>query len=432
MDILDKQGARERAAPQGCDGPKAAPLGKGNAKAKAKAKAKPETEAELSAGADVHGLLGAAATAADTLFHIDMLPARHGDALWLEYGPRDAAVPHRMLIDCGPAGTYPLLKKRIEALPREQRHFELFILTHIDDDHIGAAIKLLKDAKTLGLSFGDIWFNGWRHISDLMNARQGEEFSRLLEANGLPWNQAKGGARMVREEDELPRFTLPSGMVLTLLSPTPERLAALARSWDKEMTRRAAEAKAKAEPEPDRGDELMADVPDGGWSDDVPALAAERFDSDNTAPNGSSIAVLAEYGGRRVLLGADAYAPVLQQAVELMQQQDPTLKPLPLSAFKLPHHGSRNNLSSELLALLRCEHYLVSTDGPRFNHPDRQAIARVIEHGRASGLPATLWFNYRTLEPLNGVWDREDLKARYGYRTVYPADGEPVLRFSPA
>ena len=348
-----------------------------------------------------------------------MLPARHGDALWIEYG-RGSAKPERVLVDCGPAGTYPLLRKKIEALAPAERHFELFILSHIDDDHIGGAIKLFKDVRALGLSFGDVWFNGWRHLSDRLNAKQGEAFSALIQDKKLPWNQLMNdGDAIVREMDELPEFVLPGGLTLTLLSPTPDRLAALARSWSKEIT-----AAGGTPGEIETGRRFLGHVPSA--SEDVAELAAEPFESDSTAANGSSIAVLAEFAGKAVLLGGDAHAPVLQQAVELLCARR-GVKTLPLTAFKLPHHGSQNNLSNGLLALLRCPHYLVSSSGARFNHPDRQAIARVIEHGRKTGLPPTLHFNYRSAEPLNAVWDKPSLRQQYGYAVAYPEAAEGGL-----
>ena len=354
----------------------------------------------------------------DAFLRVDMLPARHGDSLWIEYG-RGNARPSRVLIDCGPKGSDDELRRRIDALPPQEREFELFILSHIDDDHIGAAITLLKDAKQLGLRFGDVWFNGWRHLSEHLNAAQGEAFSALLQSEGLPWNQMVGGAAMVREVDTVPEFTLPGGMKLTLLSPTPDRLKALARSWKREVGDLAGQAEA--------GSKYLGRVPSS--SDDVNALAAMPFESDKTAANGSSIAVLAEFGGHSLLLGADAHAPVLEEAVRLLCRQR-GIATLAIDAFKLPHHGSQNNLSVPLLAQLRCPHYLVSTSGARFYHPDREAIARVIAHGRQTEQPATLWFNYRTPEPLNAVWDKAALKAQHGYATVYPEEGAAFTRFT--
>jgi len=95
------------------------------------------------------------------MFAIDMLPAEHGDCVWIEYGPADN--PRRILIDGGTSGTFRTLRTGIAALPAAQRRFELLVVSHIDADHIGGAIELLEGT-ALGVSFGDIWFNGHRHL----------------------------------------------------------------------------------------------------------------------------------------------------------------------------------------------------------------------------------------------------------------------------
>ena len=68
------------------------------------------------------------------MFRIEMLPAAHGDCLWIEYG--SGARVHRILIDGGPAHAYPALRERILHLPADARRFELLVITHIDADHI--------------------------------------------------------------------------------------------------------------------------------------------------------------------------------------------------------------------------------------------------------------------------------------------------------
>ena len=71
----------------------------------------------------------------------------------------DGPTKRRILIDGGSPATYPRLKKRIKALSPADRHFDLFVVTHIDSDHIGGAVKLMDNALA-GLSFGDVWLNG--------------------------------------------------------------------------------------------------------------------------------------------------------------------------------------------------------------------------------------------------------------------------------
>src|SRR5216684_2857231 len=94
------------------------------------------------------------------MLRVEMLPAAQGDALWIEYG--DATRPRRVLVDGGTASSWrDGLRARVESLPRDERHFELLIVTHIDADHIDGALALLTE-ESLGARFGDVWFNGWR------------------------------------------------------------------------------------------------------------------------------------------------------------------------------------------------------------------------------------------------------------------------------
>ena len=145
------------------------------------------------------------------------------------------------------------------------------------------------------------------------------------------------------------------------------------------------------------------------------ALADTPFSSDAGAPNGSSIALLAEFRGATAMLGADAYAPVLEASIERLLRERGVTR-LKVDAFKVAHHGSQNNLSSDLLKRLDCRHYLLSSNGDHFCHPDRQAVARIIKYG---GKQPTVHFNYRSR--YNDVWAGPDLQEKYSYVADFPA-----------
>ena len=377
--------------------------------------------------------LGATATkkAADTAFlSLEMLPANHGDCLWLEYG--QGAERHVVLIDCGTGSTYrSCLKARIERKKKEAGStglfLELFILTHIDADHVGGGIELLKDAKDLGVTFGDVWFNGWKHISGFLGAVQGEQFSELIERNGLKWNAWLGGqAIVVPDQGPLPTCTLPGGLVLTLLSPDAAKLQRLAQKWKKDV---AADPDAKKKDLQPGGGGFLFLGDDGGHgshtaSTDVPMLLKAPFTEDVAPHNGSSITVLAEFAGKSVLLGSDVHPQLLASSIERLlrsRKKDPAKDRLKLDAFKLPHHGSQNNLNRRVLDLVDCPNYLVSTDGSTFHHPDNEAIARVVAYGRHGATRPTLWFNYESDE--NRAWKDPGLQERNDYGTVYPTAG---------
>lgn len=335
------------------------------------------------------------------MFSIEMLPADHGDCLLLTYGEKEA--PRRVLIDGGTAATFPRLRQRIEALPPDQRHFELLIVTHIDSDHIDGVLALLR--ARLGVTFGDIWFNGWTHLvpptSEFLGPRQGDMLGNLLSMRvELPWNRAFGGGTVVvPEAGALPVHTLPGGLTLTLLSPSWKELAALDAEWIKESFRQG---------------RIPGEAPAtlGSWNARLAQLAEASFVRDRSVANGSSIAVLAEYGGRRCLLTGDAFADRLLASIQRLPGIQKALK---VDAFKLPHHGSRANVSTELLQAVECSRYLISTDGSVFEHPDEEAIARILQHG---GETVELCFNYEG--PTTRRW-----------KSFTPSKGQPLENYRP-
>lgn len=350
------------------------------------------------------------------MFTIQMLNAAHGDCLWIEYG--DAAKPHRILIDTGPGATYKAsLADKVQAVvdAEGQCVFELFVVTHIDDDHIGSSLRFLNELNFDTVKIKDIWFNGYFHLSDLapaqLGAMQGEQLTELIQRGQWPWNrQFHRKAVMVPREGALPCHDF-AGMRLTLLSPTFEKLQDLKPEWEKTI-REAGLVPGEAF----HAEETV--LPHGFLGGDVEDLAASRFKEDQTHPNGSSIAFLAEFEGRRVLFGADAHPSVL---LESLQRAPFHGQPQTLDAFKLAHHGSTRNTSLPLLEAFPATHYLVSTNGAKFKHPDEEAIARVVVSARERS--PVLHFNVES--DFNKVWRSASRRSDFGYRCEYgtPEDG---------
>jgi hypothetical protein len=358
------------------------------------------------------------------VFDVEMLPAENGDCLWIEYG--DPTAPHRFLIDCGAESTAALLTTRVKGLrKRTAPSFELFILTHIDADHINGVVPLLAKG-AFDARFQDIWFNGWRQINQFLSVKQAEQFTKLLEnpARKLPWNRATSAPRaripgplVIPAGKSLPSFELEGGMRLTLLSPGPEQLKRLAIGWEQALAEPAAKVLGRKAPPPTITNFAKFSLE---------KLLERRQLPDRSAPNGSSIAVLAEFDGRSVLLTGDAHADVLVSSIKrLLKERGGKGKKLKLDAIKLSHHGSANATTTALLDVIDCRRYLVSSNGNIYYHPDREAIARVILHG---GRNPALLFNYRST--YNGLWEQPILRKRYEYRTVYPPAGTEGLRVS--
>lgn len=359
----------------------------------------------------------------------EALAASYGDALLVECDTGHGS--WRLLMDAGPRASWPAVRARLEQLPvgaDGERHIDLAIVSHIDHDHIGAMTDLLAD-QALSLRFGDIWFNGREHLESAQagfaarSVQEGDALARLLGAPGqpCPWNRAfQGGPVRTAGEGgfvELP--TVADGPRITLLSPTPLRLQKLAPAWDRALARSL-----RGEPEADAGHEPLAGplAERGAAFPDLQALADRPYRRDDSLPNGSSIAVLLEHRGVRLLLAADAFPNVLGSALRALAQQRGVPLPMPVDLFKLSHHGSRGNLMTPLLAVVTAQHYVLSTDNTRFDHPDDETLARVVLYG---GLQPLLCFNHDTER--NRRWADAALQQAHGYATVFPTAGAAGL-----
>lgn len=372
------------------------------------------------------------------MFRIEMLPAGHGDSILISYG--ETINPKHILIDGGPyyfyannrtnqLGEHQALSNRLHKLAQDGSSLELLTITHIDADHIEAVVKWIgSHPETLPIK--DIWFNGRNHLGrspGWMGPQEGEFLGHLIKEYELPWNERFGHRSVVCQPNRVVEKDLDGGMKLTLLSPDMDDLQKLAEVWDavleregfdnsdhQEILRRLDENR-RLRPEPDRQ----------GWMGqelDVEELAETTFKEDSAPANGSSIAFLAEYEGKSAMFTGDALPSTLVRNItQLLEDRGETI--LALDAFKIPHHGSRNNINQELLQLLDCKRYLISTNGNYFHHPDKEAIARILKYGASAFRDhsfecSELCFNYH--KPAMAVWDDEDLSDLYGYRAVFP------------
>lgn len=350
------------------------------------------------------------------MFTIEMLPGGPGDCLWIEYGK--PAAPRRILVDGGAsAGAQSALRKRVRALGAAAR-FELLIVTHIDDDHIDGILGLLRDT-TSQATFGEVWFNDrvdHTGASGPVSVTQGNELSKLLLAQHQPWNVAFGGRGVaIQPAGKLPRLKLAGNMRATLLSPGTAELKALRDNWPAAVAGTSL-AGPDSPPLPP-GIAAVRTCPPQNLNGNLAQIAARSFQEEKTETNASSIAILLESYGRRLLLGADARADVLARGLRRLAAERGE-DPVRIDAYKVAHHGSENNTSLDLLSTMTCGTFLFSTNGGQgFCHPHEEAIARIV----TTRQHAVLHFN--TDSAASGAWRDPALIAEGGsYTPVYPAD----------
>lgn len=353
------------------------------------------------------------------MLELRALPAREGDAIWIRWG--SDADPHQLIIDMGTEGCGKKLRDRFVALPEVHRRLDLLVITHVDADHIGGVLTALVDAEPIsGLQIGDVWFNGFVHLTggsitstlEPMGPAQGERLTKWLE--GQMWNKAFSGRPVQRTPGQSPpTITLHDELKLTVLGPTPQRLRALVSTWQEEVR--------SAIREGNLGESAVSPTLESMGSANSPLLDSEKAlldlaeshnkNHDEGKANGTSIALLLEYKGHTLILGGDAYSPDLVDGIVAVGKK----RPLHVDVFKLPHHGSRNNIHRELVEAVECDCWLFSTDGTRFKHPDAETIARILKFRTAP--EPLLAFNVPST--FNGWWKNKTWTSRFGYKTEY-------------
>ena len=358
-------------------------------------------------------------------FDLTMFAASEGDALMLSWG--NVSSLHHALIDLGRTKDYPSIRPVLQTIGR----FELFAVTHIDADHIAGTMPLVRERNAPFIP-ADVWFNAWHHLRnaeararhmpllETLSARHGEKLSSGILRFSWPWNCAFGSSGIVSTDTPCAgtSIELGGGLKVTLLSPGDSELAALLPVWEKEL------GKANLRPL-DLDDTAASEAPSNLESlspINVETLASAPFVDDRSQPNGASIAFLAEFGGRCVLLGADAHPGVLERTLRRLGFNEANR--LKLNLFKLSHHGSKANTSPSLLRIIDCTRFAISTDGTKHNHPDRETIARILVNDPIR--PKTLYFNVNQGQAT--IWDRPDLRERYAFKCEIPAVDKPGQR----
>ena len=363
--------------------------------------------------------------AAGEYLRLRALGADHGDCLVIEYG--DAERSFGVLIDGGTSGTVERVRDILTDRPGVT--WELLVVSHVDHDHIGGVLELLTDA-SLAQRFQDIWFNGRHHLEptsqESLSIEEGIALAKRLADDKLPWNRAFGGEAVRLSDEGRPvKKCLDSGAKVTVVSPGLKQLRSLANLWDREVARLAAKkaaedaareeaAKALANPVPDGLEALSAE---GDGPLDIARLAAASTKLDGSAKNGSSIAFIFEFRGRSLLLTGDAHAPVLVTAAASL----PEGVSASVEVLKLPHHGSAKNVTKALLKAFPAKSYVVSTNGALHDHPDYEAIARVIHVCPK----AQVFFNYDSIRAQR--WLAESKSDGRTFEVVVGSDDDGVV-----
>jgi hypothetical protein len=211
------------------------------------------------------------------------------------------------------------------------------------------------------------------------------------------------------------------GLSVTVLGPTQTRLRALKPQWRDEVAA-AINRGALQEAPPDLEALGASRPPLLRNHTDLTRLALSPTPADTSKANASSIILLLEWENRRILLTGDAFADDVRDGLVGLGPN----QPVALDLFKVPHHGSKQNMTRALVEAVECPLWVFSSDGTRYCHPDAEAVARILHFGRHR--EPTLAFNVR--KEYSGWWDNDNWRNLFGYQVCYGSDEDGLtIRF---
>lgn len=300
---------------------------------------------------------------------IKFLKAGKGDSILV------SSEGQHMLIDGGDDTTF--LFRELDHIHSNNESLNYLIITHHDSDHIKGILDLFEQLQQG--RYGEpkefikrVYFNSPRLF-------KGKIIS--INSNRLSYKQA------FQLEEQICHFDLLWDILLTDESESFKvgDLNVKCLSPNKQIIDSYSNDKGA----------YLSSITGGDWGKSLKELEKYVSDKklDNAAPNESSIVLEIESKDFRTLLTADITPIRLEQILtDLLKRNGNKL--LNYSFFKLPHHGSHRNITLNILSKIKCNNYVISTDGNNNYLPNKKTILKVLKQNIGENIKHYFYFNH--------------------------------------
>jgi len=274
-------------------------------------------------------------------FEIDFLDVeakKSGDAITLRYRINGLTYIH--VVDAGYADTGDLVVSHVNKYYGAPPFIDHVVVTHQDRDHSGGIGKVLESFKV-----GTLWMlRPWSYAAELL-----PRFARFSSPENLAARLKEIFPNIAALEEIAVKkqitirepFQGASIGAFTVMAPARERYLSLIVESDK--TPQIAESAIKAAVATlfSNVAETVANIINSVWGE-------EKFSSEGAgAENETSVVQYATLCGKKILLTGDAGREGLEEAANYAPMVGLQLPGI--DRFQVPHHGSRRNVSTEIL-----------------------------------------------------------------------------------
>lgn len=361
------------------------------------------------------------------MLKLRVIQAEHGDCLIIEYG--SSSKPRYILIDGGPESIYnDHLRDQLQKIGAKKGHLDLMISSHIDEDHIIGLVDFLTElrkqrAEVLPeiVTVNAVWHNSFSKTI----GREVEAGLKTLETKSAICNIIPFTAETVRGVaegsqlrsaaneldiplnpgfpndlvcvDDAPNTISFGNLDLHIVGPTKKSLENLREEWLKWLSK----------------------YKDTIASPSVSAMA------DQSVPNLSSIMVLAEGDGKKILLTGDGRGDHLLQGLRQANIISP-MGTLHVDVLKVSHHGSNRNATRELFKTIIADKYVISANG-KYGNPDLATLIWIVEAAKEQGRAVEIFVTNET--PTTRKLIEEYNPKEYGYKLTKLKKGKHTAVF---
>lgn len=379
---------------------------------------------------------------ADWNAKIHILPAKAGDCFLIEFNNNEC-----ILIDTGFKETYyKYLKPLLIELNRIGKKITLLVITHIDKDHIGGARKFLEENGDFYnpsiIKIENIWFNGFKNLvfhknlADIINQKQLNKM-RIIKANNrmnyfdeidsnVSANDLKSFEIICNELKYPVNRQFPKNTVMQLenievgsasidvISPNKLKIKRYTEYLEKQL-----EILFGKDYEINKSEEFMTFLETLLLNDEECIQTTETISGQiekdiidwlkinhkkhtYSIVNDVSIGILIKFNDKKMIFTGDLY----------FEKKDNKGRILMVDVLKVPHHGSYWN-NCEIMENIIANNYIISTDGKKYGHPDKNILANIIINNKQK---KKIIFNY----DINNmqILKEQEQKNKYNYECV--------------
>ena len=241
-----------------------------------------------------------------------------------------------------------------------------------------------------------IWFNSGTLINRYFKSTKASEDKNILSLVYNPNTSIKQGIAFEKYilDNELTHCLIKNdtsvknsltGVNFTILSPRNKELERLLTKWEESPYNPNTSAS------------------DKDYDKSFEELLKNDFKEDDAIHNGSSIAFILELEDKKMMFLGDAHPSVIVDSLKILgYSKENKLK---IDLMKVSHHASKGNTSDELLDMIECNKFIISTDGSKHGLPNKETIARIVDKQEN----CKIYFNYPEL--IEKIFSRYELKS---------------------